>query len=600
MAKIGIVAVDFNGHEDTLELIKSAVNLNISGFEVRWFLIDNGSETYIGDEIPANLKDCEVLQTGENKGFAGGYNHGISYALGWGADYILALNNDTLIGDPEVLQKLVKTLKNEPRNAIVSPKILFAKGYEYQKDRYKPSEVGHVIWYGGGHMDWNNVFGKNRGIDEVDSGQYDLIEYTDFVSGCCFMVKAEVLKSTGLFEDKLFAYFEDVDLMLRLKKRGYKLLYNGKTHIFHKVSRTAGIASKLTDYLITRNRLYVGFKYAKMKVRFSLWKESLRFLIGGREAQKRGVLDFFGARYPKPSTLDFLQEGVVVDKDKVSVPKTDFKYPLDLSIVIVNYKTKKLTLELLESIFDQNSGFKGLSSEVVVLDNGSEDQIEASLRYKFPGVKYIGLPQNSGFAKGYNQAIRYSKAEFILLFNSDIKVVDKSIPKLINFAKKKKGEAVVVGKLNLPDGKVQRSCYKLPTISGAIKEYFLGMNGEYNLFAPGKEIISKIEGAVMACFLIPRKVLNKIGYLSEESFLYFEDVEYCRRLKEAGVRVYYYPKAEFFHHHGASSEKIGKEKAYDYLKKGAISYHGVVRYFILTSILWLGQKKKLLFNFTRG
>jgi len=96
----------------------------------------------------------------------------------------------------------------------------------------------------------------------------------------------------------------------------------------------------------------------------------------------------------------------------------------------------------------------------------------------------------------------------------------------------------------------------------------------------------------MACFLIPRKILNKVGYLAEKSFLYFEDIEYCRRLKKSGIGIYYYPKAEFFHHHGASSEKIGQTQAYSYLKKGAFFYHGRLKYLILWFILWLGQKRR--------
>lgn len=590
MERIGIVTVDFNGHKDTLDLIASSGRLNTDGFEVKWFLVDNGSDEYLGDVIHQDFKDYEILQTGENKGFAGGYNFGIRYAIAWGADYVFAINNDTLIADGEILQKLVKTLKKEPKNAIVSPKILFAKGFEYQKDRYKPDERGHVIWYGGGYIDWNNVFGKNRGIDDVDHGQFDLLEETDFVSGCAFMAKASYLAEIGLFEEKLFAYFEDVDLMLRAKKLGYKLLYNGKTDIYHKVSRTAGIASPLTDYLITRNRLYVGYRYATPKVRYSLWKESLRFMTGGREAQRRGVFDFFLKKYENPNSQNLFQTKVASGLKPEPVKKTDSKYPLELSIVTVNYKTKELTLKLLESIFVKNSGFDKSRMEMIVLDNGSDDRIEADIREKFPEAKFIGLNENTGFAKGYNKGMGYTKGEYLLLLNSDIEVKGKSIRKILDFAKKKNGNAVVAGKLILPDASLQKSCYKLPTISGAVREYFFGKSGEYDLFAPRGNLSSKVEGAVMACFLIPRRVQNKVGYLSEESFLYFEDIEYCRRLKDAKIDLYYYPDAVFFHHHGASSEIIGKEKAYDYLKKGAKTYHGNLNYAILWLILRIGQK----------
>ena len=98
----------------------------------------------------------------------------------------------------------------------------------------------------------------------------------------------------------------------------------------------------------------------------------------------------------------------------------------------------------------------------------------------------------------------------------------------------------------------------------------------------------QVEGSVMAVFMIPRKVLNKIGNLNHKLVMYFEDIDYCRRLKKANVPVYYCPDSEFYHHHGASSQKAGgmnKE-----LVKSSKIYHGLITYYFLTFVLWLGQK----------
>ena len=95
----------------------------------------------------------------------------------------------------------------------------------------------------------------------------------------------------------------------------------------------------------------------------------------------------------------------------------------------------------------------------------------------------------------------------------------------------------------------------------------------------------------MACFLISRRIISKMGYLDEATFLYFEDVEYCRRAKQFSIPVLYYPEAKFIHHHGASSKKIkSKGGSYELLKKASVWYHGRLKYSLLYIVLWLAGK----------
>ncbi len=110
------------------------------------------------------------------------------------------------------------------------------------------------------------------------------------------------------------------------------------------------------------------------------------------------------------------------------------------------------------------------------------------------------------------------------------------------------------------------------------------------MYEPLSSKPAKVEGLVMACFLIPRNVINKVGLLDESTFIYFEDIEYCRRLKDFGIPVYFVPSAKFIHHHGASTKKIGQEKAFKLLSQSAEKYHGRFYYTILSFVLRLGQK----------
>jgi GT2 family glycosyltransferase len=265
------------------------------------------------------------------------------------------------------------------------------------------------------------------------------------------------------------------------------------------------------------------------------------------------------------------------------------EYPLKLSIVIINYKTVELTEACLKSIFNPQSGFHKLGGEVILIDNASDDGCDEMVK-KYPHVKFVSNTTNRGFSGANNQGIDYSRGEYVLLLNSDTECRPNSLAELVKAADELGGRAITAGKLFFPDGSRQDSAFYLPTVRKAFEEYFLGRTGSYFMYQPQVVNPVRVEGAVMACFMIPRAVINKIGYLDEGTFMYFEDVEYCRRASLSAVPIYFVPKAEFVHHHGASSKKIGQEKSYELLKKGSRYYHGAVKYWLLWAILWLGQR----------
>lgn len=589
MIKIAIVTVNYNGQKDTVEFLESLNKLDTSGLETKVIVVDNGSSDISVLVIDQKFPKVDILQNGANEGFSGGYNRGMSYAFAWGADYILIINNDALIKDANLLHSLIKTFKTDESISIVSPKIYFAPGFEFHKDKYEEKDLGNVIWYAGGKFDWKNIMSIHRGLDEVDQGQFGETFEINFVTGCCMMIKTQALEKVkkpesghGFFDDNLFLYFEDTDFTKRAKAQGFKTYYDGSVAIYHKASQTSGIGSEITDFFHTRNRLVLGFRYGGLKTRFALFREALKFLIFGRKAQKLGVWDFFMGK--TGSSQKYIKE---TRKEE---------YQLELSICAVNYNTADLIKNLLQSIFNSNSGFNPKTMEIVVLDNGSDDNCSEVIKEFLPKIKFIQNKENEGFSKGYNKAISYSKGRYILLLNSDIEVLKNSLTELLNYAKEYKDNAVLGGKLYFPDKTNQDSVFNLPTLTGAFNEYFLGKKGSYFMYLPasrgepdGEKPIT-VEGLVMACFLIPEKVLNKVGLLDEETFIFFEDIEYSRRLKKYGVPIYFIPTAKFIHHHGGSTKRIGQQKAYELLQKASKHYHGAFYYFLLTWILRIGQK----------
>ena len=302
MKNIAIITINYNGEKDTLECLNSVESLISSRYSLTTVVVDNASEKkFEGFEKKYNKINLKILRSEENLGFSGGNNLGIKYALEKGADYILFLNNDTLV-DNKLLEELLDVFEKDKDAGIVAPKIYFAPGYEFHKDRYAKNDLGKVIWYAGGVMDWKNVFGKHRGVDEVDAGQFDEACETDFASGCCFLTARGVLEKVGVFDEKYFLYYEENDLCQKVKKTGLKILFAPKALLWHKNAQsTGGSGSKLQDYYITRNRLLFGFRYAPLRSKVALIRESLKILIKGRKWQKIGVIDFYFQKFGKGS-----------------------------------------------------------------------------------------------------------------------------------------------------------------------------------------------------------------------------------------------------------------------------------------------------------
>lgn len=253
---------------------------------------------------------------------------------------------------------------------------------------------------------------------------------------------------------------------------------------------------------------------------------------------------------------------------------------MDVSIIITSFNTKKLTLDCVRSI---RGSCPKIKYEIIVVDNGSTDDSVAKLEKL--KIKLIKNEENVGFARANNQGIEIAKGEYILLLNSDTKVKEGVIDTLYNFAETKRDAGVVGPRLLNSDGTIQGSVFRLPTMFRAFREYFLGQKGLLEKYAPKGEEPVVVEALVGAAFLITPLALKKVGLLDERYFMYFEDLDYCRRVNHADLKIYYVPRSEIIHYHGGSG---GKK---DYLIASSKIYHGLVGHYFFNFILWIGQKR---------
>ena len=195
-----------------------------------------------------------------------------------------------------------------------------------------------------------------------------------------------------------------------------------------------------------------------------------------------------------------------------------------------------------------------------------------------------------GFAKAVNKGIKSSSGELILLLNSDTQVKPSCLGKLIKFENLVR-PAVIGAKMLNPDGTVQGSCFYFPTVKRAILEYWLRGENYFSKYAPsGKEPV-EVEAVSGGAMLISRALIDKIGMLNERYFMYFEDLDFCRRAKKAGYKTYYLPTAEIIHEHGASGKNLTSLKdQWKRLIPSSKIYHGGLKHYLISFILWTGQK----------
>lgn len=272
--RISIVVLNWNGRDDTLACLDSVTCLSGGPYSV--IVVDNGSTDDSVAAIRQQHPCVEVIETGQNLGFAGGNNVGIRRALDSGADFVLLLNNDTEV-DPGLLNAFVDAARQRPDAGVFSAKIYF---------HADPQR----IWYAGAA--WNPVSARfdQLGEGEIDDGRpaFTQLAETAYACGCAFFVPAARFRELGLLDDDFFLYFEETDWCARAQAAGHPSVFVPQARLWHKVSVSfGGEGSPLALYFLTRNRLLWAAKHASR---------------AQRRAVRRAVLHGLAHRLLRPLT----------------------------------------------------------------------------------------------------------------------------------------------------------------------------------------------------------------------------------------------------------------------------------------------------------
>lgn len=262
---LALITVVYENYTVLDDFLKSLHNQTSKNFYL--YIVDSSVHRHPIDHegIPA-----EVIYA-ENKGYSYGVNTGLKKALEDGLNNFCVINNDIYFKQ-NFIKNTLNSILDHP-SSIIGGRIYYAPSFEYHKNRYKKSDLGKVLWYAGGLIDWDQATTPHIGVDEVDRGQFNTFREIEFVSGAFMLFDKSVADKVGFWDEDYFLYYEDADFCVRAKRAGVKLYFDPSLVIWHKNAQsTGGSGSVLHQKYQNKNRLKFGLKYAPLRTKLHLIK----------------------------------------------------------------------------------------------------------------------------------------------------------------------------------------------------------------------------------------------------------------------------------------------------------------------------------------
>jgi GT2 family glycosyltransferase len=253
--KVAVILVNWNSFDLTNECIESLSAVDQTIFDI--LVTDNGSADGSGDQLKQKHAHIILLKATTNLGFTGGNNLALEYSIANNYTYSMLLNNDTVV-DPAFLSSLINFMDANPNAGAVQSRIFF---YHNR----------NLLWNGGSFYNkWLGI-AKTSGYNKPSVPPYNQTRKVDWITGCAFFTRNDILKQVGLLADNLFIYYEDCDLSFRIKEAGYSLHYIPESIVYHiagmanrtKTKGKEGFLNPIVHYLNIRNKIWFLKQYTK-------------------------------------------------------------------------------------------------------------------------------------------------------------------------------------------------------------------------------------------------------------------------------------------------------------------------------------------------
>jgi GT2 family glycosyltransferase len=249
--EVTVLVLSYNCSDKVRRCLASLSQLNYDHFTV--VVIDNNSIDEVASIVRDEFAGVLFIQAGSNRGYTGGNNLGIKYALANSADYVLVLNPDTIVADPDFLRELVDYSESNPRVGVSGPRVFFQT-----KDR-----VQNTVLFAPGF--WRSIINWVRyrlAPERFQLSKADVLE-AEVLNGVCVLLRAACLREIGLFDENVFMYIEDADMDHRARQSGWSVRYLPIDGVIHEQKASGYHMTSLVSFLLRRNSVYYLCKIGK-------------------------------------------------------------------------------------------------------------------------------------------------------------------------------------------------------------------------------------------------------------------------------------------------------------------------------------------------
>jgi len=548
--RISVVIVTYRSANELPDCMHSLLHQSVP---VEILLIDNASPDATAQMVTDyadRLSNVSAILNHENLGLAAGNNCALGRCRG---DYLLFLNPDTVL-PVDGLERMIDFLDETQDVGVVGPRCVYEDG--------RPHVSFHRNWGILHVIAWRLL--PYRFVRRLYD-RFSRYESQDvlFVSGACLLIRRQIFEEIGGYDPEYFLTVEDaLDLCIRAQETGSRIVFFPDSQVVHYTGRSATQAPYLVVWQGIRGTIY---HFLKHKGKFQALLIS--GLLGLSSAARVLVAGIFGIVRPRYRAIAriyamvlrdlFLQNPIFVRSAATrtteieSAPKFSITRRLPTEslpkviVVVLNWNNYTDTASCLSSLRQLHYD----NCEVVVVDNGSTDDSASQIRNAFPEVSVIETNSNLGFAAGCNVGIRYAlgrDSHFIWLLNNDTVVDPEALQTLIDKATSDERMGAVGSAIYVMDDPT-----RLEAWGGGHVNVWLGRSRQF-LVPVHDSSIDFITGASM---LIAREAIEQVGVLSEQFFMYWEDADFCYRLRDANWKIGVAGESKVWHKGSAS---VGK------------------------------------------
>ena len=279
----------------------------------------------------------------------------------------------------------------------------------------------------------------------------------------------------------------------------------------------------------------------------------------------------------------------------------------DVSVVIVSWNVCALLRSCLHALLASDGGD---DLEIIVVDGGSADGSTAMVREEFPSVQLLAQTENVGFPRGNNIGLAAAQGRYLFLLNPDTVVQPDTVATLLAYMDAHAEVGVAGAQLRFPDGRVQSSRRRFPTFwTGVFESTWLeplaprGLIARYRLADIPDDAVAAVDWLMGACLFVRREVVATVGGMDEAYFMYSEELDWCRRIRDAGWQVHYVPTTFIIHYEGKSSEQAVTARHVNF-QRAKLRYfrkfHGAGVAGLLRAVLLVNYGWQLLLEGAKG